>query len=233
MADSITGSKSYQPEIQGVSIVALGSFNPAIFQPLWFSGNNLIRQEEANEAKVEIIHKDVALFSTEWFSLQVIGDRYAVETKDPTKYQLLRDLALGTFKILEHTPIRAFGFNSNQHFSMPSEEKWHAFGDYYAPKGPWQDIVTNPGMRSLVIEGKRDNCEANQIQMRIGPSRKVHPGVFIDVNQHYEVASDENSNPTDRIVFFLETLRSSWDDFLSYGNYVAQYLLAEHNNQRR
>lgn len=232
MADNVMGTKSQQPEIQGVSIVALGSFNPAIFQPLWFSGNNLIRQEEANDAKVEIIHKDVAVFSTEWFSLQVIGDRYALDTEDPTKYQPLRDLALGTFKILEHTPIRAFGFNSFQHFRMPSEDEWHAFGHHYAPDDSWRGIVTDPGMRSLVIQGKRENCQANQIQVKVEPSRKVPLGIFIHVNEHYEVASDENSNPRDHIAFFLETLQSSWDGFLSYGNNVAQYLLAEYKNQR-
>lgn len=44
------------PEIDGSSIVVLGSFNPAIFHPLWFKINQLIRPEEADSAKLEVTH---------------------------------------------------------------------------------------------------------------------------------------------------------------------------------
>ena len=55
-------SMAYQkPKIDGVSIVALGSFNPAIFQPLWFSCNDLIGPEEAKGADIKVVHKEVTL----------------------------------------------------------------------------------------------------------------------------------------------------------------------------
>ena len=57
--------REIRPEVLGVSVVALGSFNPAIFQPLWFSSNNLVRKEEAEGAEIKIIHHDVTMFSTE------------------------------------------------------------------------------------------------------------------------------------------------------------------------
>jgi len=214
------------PEVQGASIVALGSFNPAIFHPLWFSGNNLIRKEEADGADVKIIHSEVAIFSAEWFSLQVMGERYVVETEDPTKYQPLRDLALGTFKILEHTPVRAFGFNRYQHIRLASEEDWHAFGDHYVPKESWRAVLDKPGMRALIVEGKREGSAADQMQVKIEPSRQVHPGVFIHLNEHYNIPED--SSPMDAIAFFLGKLQSSWDDFLAYWQRVSQHLLSEY-----
>src|ERR1700679_813435 len=120
----------HQLVLEGFSIVVLGSFNPTIFQPLWFSSNDLIRKEEAVDAKIEIVHKTTTLFSTEWFSLLVTLDKLQLESKDPTKSLPLRDLALGVFKILEHTPLTAFGMNRVQRFQMASTEKWHAFGHH-------------------------------------------------------------------------------------------------------
>ena len=212
--------KEIRPELQGASIVAVGSFNPAIFQPLWFSGNNLIRKEEAEGADIKIIHNEVTAFSTEWFSMQVTGDRYSVDTGDPTKYQPLRDLALGTFKILEHTPVRAFGFNRYQHIRMASEEEWHAFGDHYVPKESWRPILDKPGMRALIVQGKREGSTANQINVRIEPSRNVPHGVLIHMNEHYDIPQDST------IALFLEKLQSSWDDFISYWQLVSDHLLA-------
>jgi hypothetical protein len=215
-----------EPEIQGVSIVALGSFNPAIFQPLWFSGNGLIPNEEAKNAKVNIIHNDVSVFATEWFSIQVTGDRYVVETKDPTKYQPLKDLALGTFNVLEHTPITAFGLNKMQGFRMGSLEDWHAFGDYYVPKGSWRKILVKPGMRTLIVEGKRENCDATVVQIRVEPWQNVPLGVSIHVNEHYQI--EQELQQRDRIEFFLKTLQSSWSCFLSYCDEVDRVLFREY-----
>lgn len=219
-------SESVQrPEIQGFSIVAFGAFNPAIFQPLWFSGNNLITEDEARNASIEIIHGQVAMFATEWLSIQVTQGRFVAATTDPTKSRVLRDLVLGTFRILEHTPIEAFGFNANQHFRMSSIEDWHAFGHHYAPKESWRDIVLDPGMQTLVIRGKREGSDAMRVEVRVEPSAQVHPGVFIQVNQHYNWSGDEERTPRDRMVFFLNRVQDSWEGFTSYGDRVAQHLL--------
>ena len=60
------------PEISGVLIVAVGSFNPAIFQPLWFGSLGLIRPEEAKGAQITFIQPQITDFKTEWFHLQVL-----------------------------------------------------------------------------------------------------------------------------------------------------------------
>src|SRR5271155_3868158 len=92
-------------EFELFAIVVLGSFNPAIFQPLWFSQANLIRKEEAETATVQVIFPEVASFSADWLAVQVTRERLQVECKDPTKKEPLLDIALGMFRILEHTPI--------------------------------------------------------------------------------------------------------------------------------
>ena len=219
-----------KPELEGITLVALGRFNPAIFQPLWFSENNLIRKEEAAEANVGIIHRDISAFTSEWFALQVTDDRFSLETSDPTKYKPLQDLVLGTFKVLEHTPIRAFGLNYHQHFVLDSEDEQRRFLTCFAPGDPWERVLQNPGMQSLTMQGKRSNCDADHIQVKIEPSRKVETGVFgvfIHVNEHYQVPEDDNLGQSDRMAFFLSTVQSVWDEFHSYCKELAGQLFDE------
>ena len=58
-----------QSERQGMSIVALGSFNPAIFHPIWFARQGLIRDAEAEAAEIQVVSPEVTLVKPEWFTL--------------------------------------------------------------------------------------------------------------------------------------------------------------------
>ena len=94
-------------ELEGFAVVVMGAFNPAIFHPSWFSMNNLIRREEADEAKIEIITPDASIFAADWFALQVIQQKLVLFSSDPTKQAPLRDMAIGILQVLEHTPVEA------------------------------------------------------------------------------------------------------------------------------
>lgn len=207
------------------SIVLVGSFNPAIFQPFWFSSNGLIRKEEAEAATVDLIHSQATIFSTPWFLLKADQSRFSVETADPGMVMPLRDLALFTFQILEHTPLKYFGFNTHDLFRMPSEEAWHQVGHTLAPKAAWDGIVENPGMRLLIIQGKRKNCDAEYVQTRVEPSPKVKTGLYIATNQHYDFDSikDEAQSITERLAI---RLNGDWENFLSYSEGVSRHLFA-------
>ena len=50
-------------EIEGVSIVLLGSFNPAIFQPSWFVLNKILPDYDVLKPEVNIIHNQITQFS--------------------------------------------------------------------------------------------------------------------------------------------------------------------------
>ena len=70
-------------EIEGVSIVLLGDFNPKIFQPAWFAAQELIRKEEAESAEIEVIHPEVVVFSLDWLRIQVTRNRWISEAQAP------------------------------------------------------------------------------------------------------------------------------------------------------
>ena len=195
-----------QPEIQGMSIVLLGDFNPKIFQPAWFAAEKLIRVPEAESAEIEIIHPEIIIFKLEWVNIQITRDSCSFSTIQEPYYEIMRDLCIGTFRLLRHTPIRKLGINRDVHFRMKSTEEWHSLGHSLAPKELWGKVLQNPGLISLTINGERIDGLKGYIKVKVEPSSKVEIGVYIQVNDHYEAV--ETAIGGDEIINVLE---SSWE----------------------
>ena len=210
------------PDIQSLSVVFLGDFNPKIFQPAWFAAQGLIRQQEAEEAKVEIIHPEVVSFSLEWLAFQVTREQCALTTTQEPYYVVMRDLIVGTFNLLQHTPLHKLGINIDMHFRMDSEASWHAFGHLLAPKNLWQDTLKNPGMRSLTMEGQRPDEFRGYIRVQVEPSIKIHPGVYFRVNDHYEIETLQPGTGSDAM---LDIFQRAWGESLTRSNHIISTLL--------
>lgn len=177
------------PDIHGMSIVLVGNFNPGIFHSAWFTKFELLPEEEAEDIADQVILPDFAQFSLAWLQLQVTSDRFQLSSSDPEAFNLLRDLAIGTFRILSHSPIRALGVNRDLHFRVENVERWHEIGLTVVPAKRWNGPLKNPGMRSLLVEGERDDGYEGFVQVRVEPSRRVFPGVYVGVNDHFQLAS--------------------------------------------
>ncbi len=182
------------PEIQEASIVLRGNFNPAIFQPAWFAKQHLLRDQEAESAKVEVITSQLAVLAfAEWLRIQVTDDRFVAATTLESEYEPFRDLVLGTFQILCHTPVNKLGINRGFHFRMETAELWHKVGDRLTPKDVWKDLLGSPGLNRLVIQGKRPDGRNGAINVTVAPSNRVRPGVYVGVNDHFELDSEEGA----------------------------------------
>lgn len=206
-------------EVDSASIIILGSFNPAIFHPIWFKASGLIKPEEAESAKLEVTHPAISIFSVEWFRLQVEPGRFDVQTNDEVHFELLSDLVTGTFSLLEHTPVKAMGMNRMMHFKMDSKEAWHAFGDKIAPKDVWHGIMKEPGLLSLTMQEPREGS-GTYIRVRVEPSTRVTPGIYIDVNNHFDIKDND-------LQMMLNILKESWKDVLGNSRKIADYLMGE------
>ncbi len=219
-------NESTQSDRQRVTIVALGSFNPAIFHPVWFFHHGLIREAEGATANVKAVNTEVTLVEFEWFGLQVTAERFVVETRDPSKFLPLRDIVSATFAILEHTPVTAFGFNSYQWFQLESAEAWHQFGDNFAPKAPWTDILDQPGLLTMTIQGTRPSCKADRIQIMLQPGRGDENAIVVSVNEHYDVKQRVDDEPASSNML-VETLDNAWSGFQEYSLKVGTHLLQQ------
>jgi hypothetical protein len=216
------------------SVVLLGYFNPVIFQPAWFAAKGLIREAEAAEATVEMIHPEVTSFRAGWLSLSVTRDRFIAMSSDTAQHVALRDLVVATFQLLEHTPTSRLGLNRAMHFSLYNEQKWHLFGHMVAPKEPWTGIAVEPGLLSLSMQSKRDDGLSGRIIFRVEPSLKHRFAAFIDVNNElvpkrdadksFSVTSEPRGDATPELI---DLVRAHWDRVIQVSLERAQKLLAK------
>jgi hypothetical protein len=198
-------------ELGGASVVILGSFNPAIFQPAWFGAEGLLAKSEVEGAEIEMIHPELASFSTTWLQLQTTREQFAASsTREP--FDQLRDLVLGTFSLLSHTPVRVMGINRDSHFAMPTEDAWNDFGWRYAPRERWEGVLVRPGLRSLSVQDVRPDNHKGYVRVRIEPSIPVRQGVYVQVNDHFEGDVGEQGIEASP---FLDILRREWEQSLT------------------
>ncbi len=210
-----------------ISIVLIGSFNPAIFQPAWFAAHDLIPSDKNKvpSATLNVSHPEITDFSvaghggTESFHLQVIPQRLVLTTLSTAFYDSLRDLALGTFRILSHTPIAKMGINRAFHFEMPSKDAWNSVDDRLAPKNDWRKVLKEPGLIGLTIQGQRADNYKGYIQVKLEPSAKFQYGVFVEVNDHFEVAKMENLQGCTELT---EILANVWQASMSQAEKIAR-----------
>ena len=206
----------------GASIVALGAFNPAIFQPEWLVRTQLIRAEEGDSANIEIVHPQVTAFQTEWFTLQVTGERLAISTRDPTKLLPLRDLVAGAFEILEQTPIRAFGYNRDTVYQESDVAELDAILRRLASHDLWGDRISDARLRRLTFVGDRPDCVADRVEVRL---ECVERALVVHINQHYQL--DKAEAPRDvQMAHFQDRLKCDWDSFLSYAESFSDELIS-------
>ena len=207
--------------IQGVNIVVLARLTPTIFHPAWFAAQNLMRQQEADVADIKILQPAAAMFKMEWLQMTVLPDRLQAATVEEGFYEVLRDLVIGIFELLNHTPVTAFGINRDFHYQLESEKAWHKLGDRLTPKGEWQKILNQPGMRSLVIEGKRPDNLEGYTQVKVEPSPRAPSSVYVEINDHYDLASSKTGKSADRLT---EILASNWQLSMSRAINIAQLI---------
>ena len=188
-----------EPEIDGVDVVLVGDFNPAIFTPAWFALNGLLPESAVANAELQIAHQQITAFNTDWLCLQVTPDRFSAGTAQAPHVRL-HDLVARVFKEhLHHTPLRAFGINREVHFQVRSSALRDRMGRTLAPVEPWgtwgRELGSDGlqgGMTSLTMS--RNNPEGRpaggRINVTVKPSYRIGEGrfgVYVQVNDHHEI----------------------------------------------
>lgn len=205
-----------EPENNNVTIVLLGSLNAAIFHPSWFLANNILTKDEVENSKVDIVHPSLTVFKIgDWLRVRVEQNRFVAETEEPP-FIRLHDFVVKTFKeALVHTPLLKMGINRHVHFSVGDEEIRNKIGKKLAPQeawGEWADKIAGSkegkhgGMISLTMQQiDLDDRFAGYIQARIEPSTliKNQTGIFVGVNDHYEISEKDFSGGSSEIIDIL------------------------------
>jgi hypothetical protein len=205
--------KSPEMSVEGISIVMLGDFNPRIFHPMWFAYNGILREAEAREANIDLIHADVSSFTTEWLTIQVVRDRFTAEVKADVYRFHLGDLVRNVFSLLSHSPIRQMGINTGFRLHFKSDKDWHAFGDMLLPKPPWSAVLDKPGLRGLHIQGARNDNHRGLVMISVEPDIHQPGDVIIRCNDHFEKPPVEANEPDESFgaKWAIEILNDDFD----------------------
>jgi hypothetical protein len=222
--------KPQQPEvsIEEIGMVLVGDLNPTIFQPMWFAQQGLLRENEAADAKVELVHPDVSAFALEWVTIQALRDKFSATVKAEAYRVHLNDLVQGTFQRLAHSPVKQLGINTRFRIHFRTDDDWHGFGHFLAPKSPWGAKVKQPGLLALNMQGERfDGRDGRYVIMLEGD--RSRPGtLLIRVNDHFEKPADLKSQGS---AWISDILQDGYDASFHYARSVVDDLIASYMNQ--
>ena len=223
-----------EPEISAVAVVLLGDFNPAIFTPAWFAMHGLLSTAAADNANLEVAHRQVTVFSTDWLHLQVTSDRFMADTSQAPHVRV-RDLAVRVFKeYLYHTPLKAMGINRNVHFRVDSLAERDRIGRTLAPPEPWgrwgQELglaEEHGGMTSLTMSQLRPEgrSQGGQVNVKVEPSKRIGDGrlgVFVEVNDHYAVSK----NVSDGAAQLMDLLQEGFDTSIRRSDEIIDHIMS-------
>ncbi len=178
------------------TVVFTGSFNPRIFEPLWLSKHELVAEQEALEAELQLVGREFCRLSLGWVELIVVDDRLQAQTtSDTVNDGQVRDLLVGVLRLLPHTPIESGAIHHRAEIAISTEEEWHAIGDGLAPKEVWEGVLDKPGMFDFAMQGVRPDDLNGAIRVRIQPSTLIRPGIMLNVNDEFLMSKpDEPSH---------------------------------------
>ena len=177
------------PEIDALSVVLRGKFNPSIFHPAWLADVGLVPEQQASEAAVngiKVIHNDIASFEVDEIFVEVLRDRFSATTNNASQSGTMRDLVRGIFLLLEFTPLTAVGMNRLMHFRLQSDEQVsQTLQRLYQPT-PWTQTFQSIKSAGIRIEGITDDEDAGILRVDVEDSKQVKPGgLFISTNEHH------------------------------------------------
>lgn len=223
-----------KPEMSGVSVVLLGSFNPAIFTPAWFVMHDLLPKSVADNAELQVAHRHLCVFSTEWLQFEVTPDRFQAGTQQAPVVRI-RDLVLRVFREhLFHTPVGAFGINRDVHFRATSRAAMNQLGRVLAPVEPWKAIGnefdptrSDSGLASLTMRQSKveDRPTGGQINVKVEPSNRIgngQTGVYVQVNDHYQI-DESRADGREKLLRLLE---DGFDQSIQRADSIVDHLMS-------
>lgn len=211
-------------KIETISIVFLGNFNPVIITPFWLFSKELIREEEAENATVGIMHNEIVQFGLDWVYIEITKDRCEFKTNKSPYFDIMKDLSISVFNILNETPIHSLGINHIYDIAMPNKDAYYEFGNTLSPLSYWEEQLKEPRLNQLeIVEEKRSDGLNGKYRVRITPTnnKKITYGVSFNINDHYVINADDIGTNMEMV----KLLGEKWDSSSKRAKEIANSLL--------
>lgn len=201
---------------RGITITLWGQFNPAILHPAWFGKFDLIKPAEVQNAKIEVVHPEITEFSTDWFGFDVTQDRLNLRSEQEAYFEPLRDLIVGTFRLLTHTPLRSLSLGNHYHFTYDDPKASSRVLHRLVPLTFWNEEIGNASLHTLKLTFPRKDERSGGVVYTVEPSRVLANGLFVSTDQILS-ASQYKEEPT-KLVYDAQIvtvdLVEMWDNVI-------------------
>jgi len=224
------------PEVDNAVVVLLGKFNPVIFQPWWLAYYDVIGEQEAKDATIEINHPDISKFQTEYLFLQADRERLVIQNVEGP-LELVKDCVLKIFNdLLPHTPLTTLGINRDVHFDVGDFFVKDALGKKLAPWEPWgdwadylegEDLDHHGGLINLHMQQRRTRKDKydGYIRAVVQPSSKfnTYSGIYMNINNHYDIKQAEDVESSKEVML---TLDNEWNNAIEYSEFIINQIMS-------
>ena len=186
-----------------LSVVAVGRFNPAIFQPGWFRTNEILPSSEVDAAENSgqrvLVTNDVTSIVFDSVRIDVQKERWSLGTTRQDWKKDLGPIAASIFKLLPHTPITTVGFNYAMHrFVVGGKEAADRILRKWVPV---EDLASVVGKRVHIGGTVRCEWEEYLVTFILDSSVRLIDGIYIGQNFEQKVDGAKEFN---------ERLESDW-----------------------
>ncbi|KKC32646.1 hypothetical protein [Devosia psychrophila] len=203
------------------TVVLLGNFNPLIFHPEWLRSKGIIGAQEADAAiqsGIEVMTPDISIINLSSMRVVIETQRMIVSAQEDPLIRA-KDFVVGSFTILEHTPVSALGINYEVTYLAANRAQWDELGDRLAPKGPWESLLSlsqsknkserTGGLRAITMElSVRPDGMPGYIRVTAEALQDDTYSTKIGVNDHYYLASKGNVPPA---LTAVKTIDENWE----------------------
>ncbi|MBE7157214.1 MAG: hypothetical protein INR62_02040 [Rhodospirillales bacterium] len=213
------------PEIERLTIFLAGAFNPSILQPAWFASEKLLRKSEADAAQNLTVTGEYTTFALDWMAIEARVDQISVFTEDPSSNEAVRDLVVGIFRLLSHTPIEVVSVISQAHFKAESIDSWHLVGNTLAPKNVYEGLLEKPGLMDLRLQAVRTDGRKGEVMVVAQPSRRITPGVFLAVSDDYRLSKADEAQEVAGTGLLDDILTNDWSSSMDRRRHIINTIL--------
>ena len=202
------------------SIVLIGDFQPAMFQPFWFRMQDAISEEEYNyivNSKKEdmLITNNSVHFETGQFDIQITQNRFQIICKNKTS-EIIIDFFKKIFDSLSSMPITAYGINFIFHIEAKDKREMKRIGQTLSPWKNWNPLLLEEddnegtGITSITATKQKDYGRTN---LTISVSDEIKHGIKFSFNFHHLPQNMDQP-------FMMADIEEQIDEY--YKNYEAE-----------
>jgi hypothetical protein len=197
---------------EGRAIIVFAGLSPEGFHPEWFAARDLIAEEDAKKAKIEVVSPDYSSFQLPWADFKVTTERVEAFTSEPTSYETLRDLVASTFRLMDGTVIRGLSIVQHYHFAMSQPGSLLPLVSGSLETLRELGFGEKPYPETLEFRSARTDGGEGFLVLLLQPSHQVSDGVYAAVNDYYDLS---NLGRDDAFETLQERLSASWDTSLA------------------